>query len=263
MDLRLLQPDTIITFMLVVIRISGLTITAPLLANKGIPAYTKVGFIITLSLLLFPLNPAATGAAPQDLPQLAWVGSQEFLVGLGLGFAASLMFAGVQLAGEYISVQMGLAVANVLDPINSAPIPVLGQFYYTLAIVLFLSMNVHHTLILALQKSFQWIPLGKPFPQSGLLIDRFMTMGSEMFLLALLLALPVLGLLFVSEMAMAFVAKVMPQMNVFMVGLPLKAGLALMAIMISLPFSERFLSDQYAILVQQLMGLYRLPAGTH
>lgn len=259
MDLSLLTVGTVITFLLILIRVSGMMVSAPILSLASMPAYTKIGTAIGLSLLLFPLHMGAKEyVVPHDIFPFAAMAGQEFLIGLLIGFAAQLVLTGIQAAGEMISIQMGLSVATVLDPVSQTQNPLIGQFYNLMAILLFLSLNIHHALIAAVHRSFEWIPLGQPFSHlTGILTQRFITMGQEMLVLAITFALPVFGVLLVLDIALSFVAKVMPQMNIFVVGMPLKVMCGMALMIASLPFGIHFISDQYAILVQHILGLFK------
>ncbi len=258
MDLSLLTVPTVITFLLILIRISGMMVSSPFFTNTGIPAYTKVGFAVIFSFILFPLHAGAAGyQAPTDLIQFTVVACQEFVLGLLIGFVMELLFSGIRMSGEILGVQMGMSVSGALDPITGVQTPLLGQLYFIFAFLVFLSLNIHHALIMAVNRSFEWIPIGGFVTRMDLLAERFMALGAEMFVVALLVGLPVMGLLFASEAALGFVAKVMPQMNIFIVSLPLKTALGLLMVMVSLPYVGEFIGNQYAGLVQHLLGLYR------
>lgn len=258
MDLSLLAVPTVITFLLMLIRISGMMVSSPFFTNTGIPAYTKVGFSVMFAFLLFPLHAGVSSyQAPTDLIQFALVASQEFILGLLIGFVLELLFTGIRMSGEILGVQMGMSVSGALDPISGVQTPLLGQMYFIFALLVFLSLNIHHALIVAVNRSFEMIPLGGFITRMDLLADRFMVLGADMFVTALLVGLPVMGLLLASEAALGFVAKVMPQMNIFIVSLPLKSALGLVMVMVSLPYVGDFIANQYAELVQHLLGLYR------
>lgn len=256
MDLSLLTTSTVITFLLILFRIGGMMVSAPLFSMPSIPPQVKIGLSFAMALIFMPFH-SADFVVPTNLVQFAVIGVQEVAIGILLGFAASLIFSAIQMAGEFISIQMGLSVATVLDPITHTQAPLMGQLYFYFALLVFLSLNAHHALILGIDRSFAWIPLGDFITNGGLMTERMLVMARDMFVIALLVGLPVMGLLLITEAALCFVAKVMPQMNIFMVGMPLKVGVGLLAIMLSLPYFGDFLGDQYADLVQRLLALYK------
>lgn len=241
-------------------RISGMMLSAPLFNMRNIPAQVKVGFSVVIAMILFPLH-AGDLIIPKDLIQFSLLAIQESIIGILLGFTANLVFIALQMAGEYISMQMGLSVANVLDPVTQTQAPLVGQFFFYFAIMGFLTLNIHHGLILSVDRSFNWLPLGHFIGEGqltgGLMTERFIRLTSDLFVMSLTLGVPLMGILLASEIALSFVAKVMPQMNIFMVGMPLKVALGLFAILSSLPYLGGLLGDQYAHLVQVLLSLYK------
>jgi flagellar biosynthetic protein FliR len=259
-DSNLLNPQAILAFLLILFRVSGLMVTAPLLSMRNIPAMAKVGLAAAFALILFPLH-AAHPPEARDLIQFAALALQETAIGLLLGFVANLTFMALQMAGEFMSVQMGLSVAHVLDPITQSQSPLIGQFFFYFAAMLFLGLNIHHGLIAGIERSFTWLPLGHFMGEgrlsAGLMAERCIYLTGEVFVMALSAGIPVMGLLLVMEIALGFVAKVMPQMNVFMVAIPLKVLLGLVVILLSLPAFGDVLGAQYAHLVQVLLSLYK------
>ncbi len=260
MDLSLLTVNTVIAFLLVMFRISGMMVSAPLFNMRNIPVQAKIGFSFAFAMILFPLH-AANLVVPKDLIQFALLAIQETVIGILLGFTANLVFIALQMAGEYVSTQMGLSVANMLDPVTQTQSPIVGQFFFYFAALVFLSLNIHHGLIVGIDRSFNWIPLGHFIGEGhltgGLMAERFIKLTSDMFVMALVLGVPLMGILMATEIALSFVAKVMPQMNIFMVGMPLKVGLGLLAIVWCMPYMVGMLGDQYSHLVKVLLGLYR------
>ncbi len=255
MDLSLLTVQTVIAFLLILFRISGMIVSAPLLNNPSIPAQSKIGMALALSLILFPLH-SNNLVVPTDLIQFTVLGFQEIVLGLLLGFAANLVFISLQMAGEFISVQMGLSISSALDPITGTQTPTIGQLFLYFAILIFLTLNIHHALILGVHHSFEWVPLGNFLSHGGLMTERFVRLSSEMFILALMVGVPVMGIMLLTEVALGFMAKVMPQMNIFMVGLPLKVAVGLLTILVCMPYLAELLGNRYADLVQQLTRLY-------
>jgi flagellar biosynthetic protein FliR len=253
-----LNVSTIVVFLLILIRISGLFLSGPVLSNQNIPMMSKLGVALGISLILFAAHGQALAVAPpKDLIQFTVMAIQELTVGLMLGFALRTTLAGVQMAGDLISAQQGLTVANVLDPMTQSQVPVIGQFYYFMAMLVFLGLNLHHAMLLAFEKSFQWLPLGQAVFHSGQLAERFIVLTGHMFIIALMLGMPVFAVLLVTEVGLALTTKVMPQMNIFMVGLPFKISLGLIMILISLPSSAQYLTEQYETIYQQIMVLFR------
>ena len=185
MDLSLLTTQTVITFLLILFRISGMLLTAPLLNMNSIPQPVKIGLSFSLALVLFPFH-SANFVVPGDLIQFAVIGAQEIILGMLLGFAANLIFVAIQMAGEFISVQMGMSMSSALDPVSGTNVPTLGQVYFYFALLIFLSLNAHHSLLLGINYSFSSIPLGEFIADGGAMAQRFIQLATEMFMLALM-----------------------------------------------------------------------------
>jgi flagellar biosynthesis protein FliR len=257
LDLNLLTTSTILLFLLMLVRISGMMVAAPFFSQMGVPTQLKVGIAVTLTLILFPLYSAKAHIPTSDLWGFSWIVGQEFVIGMLLGFVANMLFSAVQMAGYHVTTQMGLGIAQVVDPISQEQAPIMAQFYFILAILLFMSLNIHHSLIVAVAKSFEMIPLSTGFVNFGLITARFMVLAGDLFRLSLMLVMPVIGTMLVLEVALAFMAKIMPQMNIFMVALPLKVGVALILIYLTLPFTLEVLGNAYADLSKHLVVLFQ------
>lgn len=221
---------------------------------RSMPQLTKIGVSFALAFILFPFHSDGF-VIPQDLIHFALLGAQEIIIGLMMGFAANLIFVAIQMSGEYISVQMGMSMSSILDPISGSQVPTLGQVYFYFALLIFLSLNAHHSLILGLNHSFDVVPLGQFMTSIGAMAERFIVLGSEMFTLALIVCVPVMGTMLVTEIALGYMAKVMPQMNIFMVGLPLKLAVGLTALAVSLPYVNYLLTERFDELSQYLKVL--------
>jgi flagellar biosynthesis protein FliR len=257
LDLSFLLTDTILVFLLMLIRITGMLVSAPMFSQSAIPMQVQVGVAIALSVVLFPVYAAQAVMPAKDLWQFSIIAGQEFIIGALLGFVATLVFTAVQMAGNHLSTQMSLAISQVLDPSTQQQTPILGQFYFIMAILLFLSLNIHHGLIVALGASFDAIPVAGEFIGAGLLSGRITQLGSAMFSLSIMLIMPVLGIMLVKEIAMAFMAKIMPQMNIFMVAIPLKIVVGMLLVYTTLPFTMDVLGNAFHDLVKHLIILFQ------
>lgn len=255
-----LNEQTLLVFLLVLTRLSGMMISAPFFTQIGVPAQVKIAIALTLSLILFPLYGLHVTVEANNLWTFSWLMTQELVIGLLIGFAANLLFAAVNMAGTHIATQMGLNTASMIDPVSQEQIPVIGQLYFILAITLFMHLNIHHQLILAVAKSFEAIPVASvhgAFPDLGLLTGRLMMMAQNLFKFSIILILPAFGILLVQEVALAFVSKLMPQMNIFMVALPLKVGIALVLMYLTLPYCLEVLTQAFDELSRQVTALYQ------
>lgn len=227
-------------FLLIFARISGIFTLAPIFGNRAIPVYAKAGLALLLSYILLPLLFDPAVALPQALlPYVALVAG-EFLIGLMFGFVSSLIIQAIHMAGHILDMQIGFGIVNIFDPQFGQPIPLLGNFKYILALLVFLAINGHHILLGALFASFRLIPVtGAAFPPSLALF--ILDIVSQIFLIAFKIALPVLVALLLAEVAMGILARTMPQMNIFVIGIPAKIIIGIFVLAAALPFYIFFL----------------------
>jgi len=219
-------------FLLVFARISGLLWSLPLTSYTTIPNRVRIGLAIIMSMIVIPLLP------PEELNVHTMVGLflailMELVVGLVLGFGGRVIFEAFNMAGSFVGRQMGLLLANVLDPTSQDQTPLMSQMWFFLLLMLFLLTNGHYVLIELLAKHFQTIPLmAATFsPEAGrTLVGTFQTALN----LALSLGLPAMLFLLIVDTAIAFTSRVMPQLNIFFVTLPIKIGLGFLVMIISL-----------------------------
>ena len=231
-------------FLLVLVRLASFFFTAPVFSYRGIPARFKIGlsacfaWIVTLSMHdhAVPL----TGAFPLIV-------MKEALIGLSIGFAAGLLFYAIQIAGGFIDLQTGFAIANLIDPNNGMQTPITGQFLYVLMIVFFFAADAHHMFLNGIYYSFQWVPVeGKATALfSGAGAHDISQLFLQMFAIAFQMALPIVGSLFLVDVAVGIVARTVPQLNVFVVGLPLKIAASLLILFFAMPLYVAFFRDLF------------------
>lgn len=238
--LVLLSPKNIVLFIIVFTRLGGLMTSAPLFSTYPIPPQIKAWLIASITFIIFPFMLAKSGfQMPNSMPELAMILIKEFMVGYIVGFLANLIFIGVEMAADIVSIQMGLSMAQALNPTSGDHSPVLAQAYSFIAALVFLGINAHHQLFSAVYKSFQAVPIGYSLVFSGDLINNIMMMTGQMFTIAISVAMPIFSVLLITDILLGFVAKMMPQMNIFMVAMPLKIyiGLVLVIMMVA-PMTE-------------------------
>ncbi|MCC6381755.1 MAG: flagellar biosynthetic protein FliR [Dehalococcoidia bacterium] len=229
-----LSPAMTYGFLLILIRTSGMLVSAPLLSHRGIPAWTRVGFAVFFALVLTPLQEERLPAAPANLGVVAGAVLSEALFGLALGLAMQLVFAGLQMGSHLLGLQMGFGLGSVYDPVTGAQFGALDQFYAILAALVFFTVNGHHLVIQALAETLRAVPPGTFNPlmlQSGAIAG----LVAGLFITAVRVALPVLAALFLTDVGMGFVARTVPQMNILVVGLPIKIGVGLIVLIAALP----------------------------
>jgi flagellar biosynthetic protein FliR len=227
-------------FFLIFIRISGFTVVAPIFSSKNVPAYIKIGFSLAIAYILYPFFYNSDVRIPESLFPYILILFEEFVVGLVIGFVSSMIFYAVQSAGNILDMQIGFGIVNIFDPLSGQQLPLVGNFKYILALIVFLSMNGHHVLLTALVDSFKLVPvMGVVFHTElvGILVD--MVVG--IFIIAIKICMPVLVALLLTDMALGVLARTMPQMNIFIVGVPGKIIVGIFVLSLALPAYIAFL----------------------
>jgi flagellar biosynthetic protein FliR len=173
--------------------------------------------------------------------------------------AVNLIFVGLQIAGQLSGYQMGMALAEVIDPADGEQIPLLAQFFQIFAFLIFLTVNAHHWFLRALADSFHLVPpLG--FKLSGSLIEQLMRVAGNMFVIAIKVGAPVIAALLLTTIALGLIARTVPQMNVFFVAMPLKIMIGLMFVGFSLPYLSSFLNAVFRKLGDMIFVLLKAAA---
>lgn len=231
--LTMLSPANIVILAIIFTRISGMIFSMPIVSTYPIPQQVKIWLCALVSFLLFPMVAGTIGfSVPQSIPELTLYLVREFSIGYLIGFCANFLFAAVQIGGEFVSIQAGISMSQVLDPATNEQTQVISQMYSYLATMVFVGINAHQWLFAALYKSFETLPPGMEFLFGPDLVSQVLHLSSTIFSVGISMILPIFCVMFVAEVLMGFMSKMMPQMNVFMVAIPLKVyvgiGLILM-----------------------------------
>ncbi len=216
------------TFLLVLCRLTAMFLVAPILGHSALPTQHRLAIAILFSIVVTP----AVGATQAGVTVGAFVG--EVLVGLVIGFIASLVVAAVEVAGELLGFQMGLGIAAIYDPAFGQQVTGVTRFYDVAALAMILVTNTHHLLIRAAAASFRPIQPGT-VAMHGAVGAAVVALGGKLLRSGLELAAPLAGILFVVNVAMALLARVAPQMNVFTVGMPIAIAVGLFGLVETLP----------------------------
>lgn len=221
-------------FLMLFARVTAMIVVAPVLGHLSVPVQVKVAIGLFLAFVMFPIARETAPVLTAELVPLVLMILKEVAVGLIIGFAAGLIFAGVRFAGELISMDMGIAMAQMFDPETNRQSSVISEAMYIMLLLVFLLMNGHHFVLEAMQLSFAAVPIGDvsfTAPASAMMIK----MTGLTFVIAVKLAAPVIVSMFLINLALSILARVMPQMNIFAVAFPLKIGVGLFALMAAVP----------------------------
>jgi flagellar biosynthetic protein FliR len=228
----------------------------PVFPSRSISLPFKVGFAMVVAFLLVNVVPV-TQPLGTDPYLLALLIGKEAMIGFVIGFVVRLMVVAVQAAGEIISLQSGFAFARVVDPGFGQQTTVLDQFHYLLAMMIFFAMDAHHMLIAALVRTFQELPLGAASFSEGTLGYLVASTG-KVFALGLRIGAPVIVALLLIEVSLGLLSRLIPQMNIFVEGLPLKVFITLTLIALSLSFIAPAIADLFRTMNGEMGRLIRL-----
>lgn len=214
------------------VRVVAWLAVVPPFSTRGIPAMAKVVLALGLSLTMAPM--LAEQSLPSTTPELVLATGAQALIGLGMGYVTMLLFSAVGAAGALIDLFGGFALAAAWDPLGMNMNTVFGRFHQMLATVLLLATGGHLLVIGGLLSTFKYLPLtGLPDLSGwdGVLVTAF----SMFFTVAVQMALPMIAVLFVADLALALLTKVAPQLNALNVMFPAKVGLTLLLLGMSFP----------------------------
>lgn len=246
----LFSVNNIILFMAIITRLSGLFGSAPLFSTYPIPMQGKVWLAALIAFILFPIVQYNTNfTTPTNVPVLTIILFKEYLIGYTIGFCANIIFSGIEFGVNMFAIQMGLSVSQALNPVSGGTSPVITRAYTYLASMIFIILGAHQWLFAALYNSFKTMPVGYTFVFSPAMVDQIIHFSSELFSISLSIALPIFGVLFITDVLLGFTSKMMPQMNIFMVSMPLKIYLGLL---LSLIFM-RPMAEYMGVLIERFL----------
>ena len=241
MDFFELYQNHIAAFFLVLSRTSGLFMVAPFFGSMNIPVNMRAGVAFAIAALIFPVSGGAEGvAAPTSLIGYAATLLGEMFIGWLIGFVAFVALSAINMAGKIMDMQVGFAIVNVMDPTSGQQIPLIGSFLYNLTIIIFLVTNSHHMLLAAVAESFNIIPL-MGVTANPSLTDLMIDFTTGIFVTGMKIAIPVTFAELMTNVSLGILARTMPQLNIFVVGIPMHIMIGLFIIGILMPFYVFFL----------------------
>ncbi len=242
----------IAAFIFPLARILGFIASAPLWSTAGVPKRTRLILGIAIAVAIAPSLPPMPTVQPASLSGL-WILAQQMLIGIGMGFAAKIVFTAFEMAGEFIGTQMGLGFATFYDPLSSAQTPVVAEFVSLLALLLFLSLNGHLLYLATLAQSFSAIPVSATPIGAGSWLN-LAELGSKIFSAGLLLSLPIMAALMITNVALAVLTRAAPQLNLFALGFPLTLIGGFVALAISLNYLATPLQRIFEFGLEAMLG---------
>ncbi|MDY6967370.1 MAG: flagellar biosynthetic protein FliR [Spirochaetota bacterium] len=229
-------------FLLIMMRMNSMIVIAPFFSSGVIPFRVKALISFFITLVIFPIVADKGYTIPEDMGRYALLILNEIGIGLYIGFLVAIIFTAFQLAGQYFAVQIGFGMSEVMDPLAQISIPIVGQLKNLIGLLVFLVIYGHHFLIKAVYRSYELAPIISLDQNLSQGFVKFLVYSmSGMFLVALKIALPVLATVFLVSVSMGILAKAAPQMNIMMLGFPIKIVTAFGILLLITPLVVRIM----------------------
>ncbi|HEG42668.1 MAG TPA: type III secretion protein [Phycisphaerales bacterium] len=229
-------------FILVLTRVGAFFSVSPVFSWQAIPMKVKMSMAILTSIFFSSITSSTLNSENLDIIEVTLMIANEAIYGLSLGLIASMLFSVVKLAARIVERQMGLSMAQVLDPLSGESGQPLGMIMEIIFVLLFLSANGHHMLLLTISKSYDVFAIGS-IPTIEVLLDGVIAAGSTMLVLGLKMSAPIFGAFLLMMVVLAIMARAAPEANILFLSLPLRVGLGLLMVAVFLPFISNFVAE--------------------
>jgi flagellar biosynthesis protein FliR len=251
-DIQLIPVEQFQTFLVVTSRVAGFIGAIPVISSAQTPGRVKTAMVVAISLTLFPLMADAVPKVSfAPLPFLLLIIS-EVLLGVLLGLVARLIFTAVEFGATVIGFQMGFAAANVFDPQSERQVALISQFQNIFAILIFLAVNGHYLFLQTAVMSYELLPPGQ-LDLSGEAVPYLMQLASHMFAIGVQFSAPVLAVLLLSGLILGILARVFPQLNVFLISFPINIGTAFIVIALTLSMLSVLIRREFDTLGERFL----------
>jgi len=234
--------EKLLGFVMVLTRISAFFLVVPVFGWKSIPVRIKVAVAVLLAVFFSMITQSPVDAKQVCVLEAVLFISNEAIYGLALGLVVAIVFSAVKFGGRIIERQMGLAMAQMLDPLTGERAQPLGNLLEMIFIIIFLAANGHHLFLLIISRSYEAFPAGS-IPTVSVLAGGIIDAGSALLLAGLRLAAPMLAAFLLLMVVLAVLARIVPEMNILFVSLPLRVGLGLLMAVIFLPYISGFVAE--------------------
>ncbi len=223
----------------------------PVLGTRTVPTRVRIALAALVALAAQASLPEMP-VVPLDSPLAFAMVAQQVVIGLAIGFAVRVVFAGIEYAGETIGLQMGLNFAGFFDPVSASTATATSRFYGTMVAWLFVVINGHLLVLAALLQSFHAFPVG-PEPFAFLREAQPHRWGAEIFTIGLWIALPLIAMLLFVNLVLGMISRVAAQINIFAVGFPVTVGVGLIGMLLTLPLLEQ----PFTMALERLLSTFR------
>ncbi len=242
------------TFLLVAVRCTTVIFMLPVFSAPEVPMLARFGIGLAISFVVSRV--VVPIPVMHSVMELSLAILTQYCVGFLMGYVAYLVFMGIQFAGEYLDLQVGFAIVNVINPATQTQVTIIGEFALAMATLLFLISNSHLLFLEGLGGSFNLVPLGG-LSFDPVAVSAVTTFFSQALMILFKIATPIAIAVFIVNVALALMARVAPQMNVFVVGFPLQIGVGLIMLMVSIPLFASVMPQLFAEVPRQIDTVLR------
>lgn len=230
------------------VRLTGIMLFAPFFGSMAIPMRVKAVLVMALTALLYPMT--ASKLPAMTISQWPMMVFSELAIGIALGVTTNIVFDGVQMAGQILSVQMGYSLVNIMDPQTQVESTVVATFHQMIALLIFLRLNVHFWILRALSRSFDYLP-----PASGRVSAAFTSAafraGADVFTIGIQIAAPVLSATLLADIALGLLGKASPQLPLMVLGPAVKSILGILVLISALKYWPPLFENLFLRSIQQ------------
>jgi len=221
-------------FLLIMTRMFTMLAVAPMFSSGVIPFRIRAVTSVYITACIFPMVANYIGKVPEGMYGYAVMIGSEALIGLLIGFMMSIIFAAFQLSARFFSFQMALGIAEVIDPFSQVGITIVGQLWTLMGLMIFIAIQGPQMMVIATYDSYKTVRLFKIISDSKTMFEALTASFVAMFVIALKLAFPIIATLFVVAVTLGMLAKAAPQMNIFMLGLPIQISIGFIVMIIAI-----------------------------
>lgn len=240
---------------LILVRITSFIVICPGFSFKGLPNTLKVALSVSLTMMVYAIVPDIE--TTESLLLLFMWTIKEVLFGLGMGYVTNMIFTTMEIAGQLVDFQVGFSMASVFDASIGKQASNYGRMYYWLTISTFFLLNMHHIVLEALIKSFDYIPL--TLLNLGLFkVEGIVVLFSNIFELALNLAAPIIIVVLITDIVLGVISRTVPQINVLMLGMPLKSMVGFVITMFTLSYLMNSITNILEIMPENMLKFMQL-----
>lgn len=240
---------------LILVRITAFIVVCPGFSFKGLPNTLKIALSVSLSMIVYTIVPDIQ--TTESLLLLFMWAIKETLFGLGMGYVTNMVFTTMEIAGQLVDFQVGFSMASVFDASMGKQASIFGRIYYWITISVFFLLNMHHIVLEALIKSFDYMPLTM-LNVASFKVEGIVVLFSNVFELALNLAAPIIIVVLITDIVLGVISRTVPQINVLMLGMPLKSMVGFVITMATLSYLMNSITNIVEIMPEYMYKFMKM-----